>query len=413
MTFVQRFTPFAAILCVLFNLAGCGEKNAAALAPGGGTPPPPEVSVVTIALERIVMTTELPGRLEATRVAQVRARVPGIVLKRVFREGSEVKAGDVLFLIDPGPFQATYNSARAALAKAEANLAQASLKVQRYRPLVDTNAISKQEFDDALTSQKQAEADVASAKAAQETARLNLGYATVNAPISGRIGRAQVTEGALVGQGEATPLAMIQQLDPIYVNLTQSSSELLQLQRAMASGQLKSVGKDQAKATLLTDDGRPYPQSGKLLFSDVAVDESSGAVALRAEFPNPDRMLLPGMYVRARLEQAVSENAITVPQQAVLRDPSGASVLLVGADGKVTPQQVKADTTQGNSWIVSEGLKPGDRVIVEGFQKVKPGATVKPVPWKGAAANTTTASQTNAPTANASAPQAAQKPTAK
>lgn len=363
--------------------------------------PPPEVSIITIAPERIVMTTELPGRLEATRIAQVRARVPGIVLKRVFREGSEVKAGDVLYRIDPGPFQATFNSTQAAVAKAEANLAQANLKAQRYKPLVETNAISKQEYDDAQTAQKQAAADLASAKAAQETARLNLGYATVTAPISGRIGRAQVTEGALVGQGEATPLASIQQLDPIYVNLTQSSSELLQLQRAMASGRLKSVGKDKARVTLVTEDGRPYPHAGKLLFSDVAVDESTGAINLRAEFPNPDRMLLPGMYVRARLEQAVSENAIMVPQQAVQRDPTGASVLLVGQDGKVTPQPVKADSAQGNAWIISEGLKAGDRVIVEGFQKAKPGTIVKPVPWKAAAP------------ANANAaPQADQKPKA-
>jgi len=345
--------------------------------------PPPEVAVVTVEPQRIVVTTELPGRIEATRVAQVRARVPGIVQKRVFQEGSEVKAGDVLFRIDPAPFQATFSSAQAAVAKAEANLAQANLKVQRYKPLVETNAISKQEYDDALTAQKQATAELASARAAQETARLNLGYATVTAPISGRIGRAQVTEGALVGQGEATPLATVQQLDPVYVNLTQSSAELLQLRRALASGRLKSVGKDKAKVTLVTEDGRAYPHEGKLLFSDVAVDESTGAVTLRAEFPNPDRMLLPGLYVRARLEQAVSENAITVPQQAVQRDASGASVLLVGADGKVALQQVKADSSQGDKWVISEGLKPGDKVIAEGFQKAKPGAMVKPVPWNG------------------------------
>jgi membrane fusion protein, multidrug efflux system len=381
---IRHVPRIAATVWVLSVLAGCGDKMPNTQAQGAGMPPP-EVAIVTVTPERVVMSTELPGRLEATRVAQVRARVPGIVLKRVFREGSEVKAGEVLFRIDAGPFQASYNSAEAALAKAEANLAQANLKVQRYKPLVETNAISKQEYDDALTAQKQAAADVASAKATQETARLNLGYATVTAPISGRIGRAQVTEGALVGQGEATPLASIQQLDPIYVNLSQSATELLQLQRAMAAGQLKSVGKGQAKVTLVTEDGRPYPHSGKLLFSDVAVDESSGAVALRAEFPNPDRLLLPGMYVRARLEQAVSENAITIPQQAVQRDPSGASVLLVGADSKVTLKTIKADSAQGNAWIVSEGLKAGDRVIVEGFQKVKPGAPVKPVAWKDAA----------------------------
>jgi len=381
MTYLRQLPCVLALVGALSALSGCGEKSANAQTPGGGMPPP-EVSVVTVAPHRLVMTTELPGRVEATRVAQVRARVPGIVLKRVFREGTEVKAGDVLFRIDPAPYQATFNSTVAAVAKAEANLAQANLKVQRYKPLVETNAISKQEYDDALTSQKQATADLATAKATQETARLNLGYATVHAPISGRIGRALVTEGALVGQGEATPLAVIQQLDPVFVNLTQSSTELLQLRRAMANGQLKRVGKDEAKVTLVGEDGRPYPHAGKLLFSDVAVDESSGAVTLRAEFPNPDRMLLPGMYVRAQLEQAVTENAITVPQQAVMRDMTGATVMVVGADGKVAPRSIKTERSQGDSWVVSEGLKEGDRVIVEGLQKVKPGAPVKAVPWK-------------------------------
>lgn len=409
MTSVRRITPIAALVLSLFSLSGCGEKQASAQAPGGGMPPP-EVSVVTVASERIALTTELPGRLEATRVAQVRARVPGIVTKRVFREGSEVKAGDVLFQIDPAPFKATYNSAEASLARAEANLAQANLKVQRFKPLVETNAISKQEYDDALTAQKQATADVATAKATLETARLNLGYATVNAPISGRIGRALVTEGALVGQGEATPLALVQQLDPIYVNVTQSATEALELQRAMASGKLKKVGKDEAKVTLVTEDGRAYPHPGKLLFSDLSVDPSTGAITLRAEVPNPDRFLLPGMYVRARVEQAVNEQAIMVPQQAVQRDANGSSVLVVGDDGKVAVRPVKADTAQGNSWIVSEGLKGGERVIVEGFQKVQPGAPVKTVAWKSAPGNTTTSPAPASGTAPGGQAQAAEKP---
>jgi membrane fusion protein (multidrug efflux system) len=383
---VRHVPAIAGAVFMLSLLAGCGDKIPSAQAQGAGMPPP-EVAVVTVAPERIAMTTDLPGRLEATRIAQVRARVPGIVTKRVFREGSDVKAGDVLFRIDAAPFQAAYNSAQAALARAEANLAQANLKVQRYKPLVETNAISKQEYDDALTAQKQTAADVDGAKAARETARLNLGYATVTSPISGRVGRALVTEGALVGQGEATPLALVQQLNPIYVNVTQSSTEVLQLQRAMANGQLKSVGKGQAKVTLLMEDGSAYPHPGKLLFSDLTVDQSSGAITLRAEVPNPDRILLPGMYARARIEQAVNDRAITVPQQAVQRDPAGASVMLVGADGKVAVQPVKADAAQGDVWIVSEGLKAGDRVIVEGFQKVRPGAVVKPVPWKQAAAS--------------------------
>jgi membrane fusion protein (multidrug efflux system) len=386
MSSVHRFTTIAVLLSLLFSLTACGEKNAVAQVPGGGMPPP-EVAVITVAPQRLAMTTELPGRLEALRVAQVRARVPGIVTKRVFREGSDVKAGDVLFRIDPAQFEATHNSAQAALARAEANLAQANLKVQRYKPLVETNAISKQEYDDALTGQKQAAADVASAKASRATARLNLGYATVNAPISGRIGRALVTEGALVGQGEATPLAVVQQLDPIYVNVTQSANEALQLRRAMASGQLQQVGKGEAKVTLVTEDGQVYPHAGKLLFSDMTVDQSTGAITLRAEVPNPDRFLLPGMYVRARVEQAVNEQAITVPQQAVQREATGASVLVVGPDGKVAVRPVKADRAQGNAWIVSEGLKAGEQVIVEGFQKVQPGATVKPVAWKAPAAS--------------------------
>lgn len=383
-------------------LASCGDKNSNAQAPAGGGMPPPEVSVVTAQPQRVLVSTELPGRIEATRMAQVRARVPGIVQKRVFREGSDVKAGDVLFRIDPAPYQATYNSAEANVAKAEANLAQANLKAQRYKPLVETNAISKQEYDDALTAQKQANAELATAKAAQQTARLNLGYATVNAPISGRIGRALVTEGALVGQGEATPLATIQQLDPIYVNLTQSSSELLALRRALAEGKLKTVGKDQAKVTVVMEDGSVYSHTGKLLFSDVSVDESSGAVTLRAEVPNPDRVLLPGMYVRARLEQAVNEDAITVPQQAVMRSPDGAAVYVVGEDGKVAPRPVKTGTVQGDQWVISEGLKAGDRVIVEGVQKVRPGAPVKAVPWKQAAPAGAAAPQ-NPPAGNAAA----------
>ena len=389
------------ILFLLATIAACGDKpaNGAASAPGAGpdagsgagpgagaAPPPAEVGIITVAPTRLALTTELPGRLEASRVAQVRARVPGIVLKRAFREGSEVKAGEVLFRIDPAPLQATFSGTEAAVAKAEANLAQTTLKAQRYKPLVETNAISKQEYDDALTAQKQATADLAMSRATRQSAGLNLGYATVTAPISGRIGRAQVTEGALVGQGEATPLATVQQVDPIFVNLTQSSTDLLRLKRSMASGKLQSAGENAARVTLLTEDGQVYPQSGKLLFSDLTVDESSGAVTLRAEFPNPNRTLLPGMYVRARLEQAVNEAALTVPAQAVQRTTDGASVLVVGPDNKVAARPVKADTMQGNVWIVSAGLKPGDRVIVEGVQKAKPGATVKPVAWAGTAA---------------------------
>lgn len=387
MTSHQRIARLGVALAVLSIFAGCGEKPQAGAAPGGGMPPP-EVAVMTVAPQRLTISNELPGRLEATRVAQVRARVAGIVQKRAFREGSEVKAGELLFSIDPAPYQAALESTQAALARAEANLTQASLKLQRYKPLVEINAVSKQEYDDANAAQKQAAADVASARAARTTASLNLGYARVTAPISGRIGRALVTEGALVGQGEATQLALIQQLDPIYVNLTQSSTELQQLQRAMANGQLQNVGQGKAAITLVLEDGTPYPLPGKLLFSDLSVDESTGAVSLRAEFPNPQRTLLPGMYVRARLAQAVQEQAISVPQQAVTRSVDGASVMVVGADGKVAVRTVQTGGAQGSGWLISAGLKAGDQVVVEGLQKIKPGAAVKVVPWQPKPADT-------------------------
>jgi len=401
MSSVSRFTRLTLTVVAAAALAACGQKPNA---PAGAGMPPGEVSVVTIAPERITISNELPGRLEATRIAEVRARVAGIILKRTFREGSEVKAGEVLYRIDPATFKANYDSAQATLAKSQASLTQATLKAQRYKPLVEVNAVSKQEYDDAVASQKQAEADVAAGKAAVQTAGLSLGYATVTSPISGRIGRALVTEGALVGQGDATQLAVVQQLDPIYVNLTQSSTDLLKLQQAMSSGQLKTVGKDKAKVTLVTDDGRPYPLPGKLLFSDISVDATTGAVTIRAEFPNPNRTLLPGMYVRAQLEQAVNESAIVVPQQAVMRDLNGSSVLVVGDDNKVAARPVKTGSAQGNSWVITDGLKAGDRVIVEGLQKAKPGAPVKPVPWKGPAAD---AGATGAAPANASAAPAA------
>lgn len=379
MSLVSRFTRLTLTVAVMSAIAGCGQKpNAQA-----GGMPPGEVGVVTIAPERITISNELPGRLEATRIAEVRARVAGIVQKRTFREGSEVKAGEVLYRIDPAPFQAAFDSAQATLSRAQANLTQASLKADRYKPLVEVNAVSKQEYDDAVAAQKQAEADVASGKAAVQTAGLNLGYATVTSPISGRIGRALVTEGALVGQGDATQLAVVQQLDPIYVNLTQSSTDLLKLQQAMFAGQLKTVGQGKAKVTLITEDGRQYPQSGKLLFSDISVDATTGSVTIRAEFPNPNRTLLPGMYVRAQLEQAVNEQAIVVPQQAVMRDLNGSSVFVVGTDNKVALRPVKTGAAHGNNWIIADGLSAGDRVIVEGLQKTKPGAPVKPVPWKG------------------------------
>ncbi|NYE61321.1 membrane fusion protein (multidrug efflux system) [Duganella sp. 1224] len=374
----MRSVPRCAAVVLLTLLSACGEK-----ADSGAAPPPAVVSVVTVAPATVTLSSELPGRTEASRIAQVRARTAGIVLQRVYREGGDVKAGEVLFRIDPAQFQASYDSAQAAVAKAEANLAQADLKVKRYKPLLAAQAVSQQEYDDAVTAQKQAAADLATSKAARTNAGLTLGYATVTAPISGRVSRALVTEGALVGQGEATPMATVQQLDPIYVTITQSSADVLKLQRALAAGKLKSAGKDQARVTLVTEDGQTYPHAGRLLFSDVTVDESTGSVSMRAEFPNPQRVLLPGMYVRARLEQAVNDAAITVPQQAIVRTNEGSSVLIVGADNKVISQPVVANANDGNNWVVSSGLKGGERIVVEGFQKAKPGATVTPQPWKG------------------------------
>jgi len=402
MSSLPRLTTLGAAIIVLFAVAACGKSNQQASAP-----PPTEVSVITVKQGPLGVTNELPGRLESTRIAEIRARVPGIVLKRTFREGSDIKAGATLFLIDPAQFKATYNSANAAVARAEATLLQAELKENRYKPLVATNAISKQEYDDVIATLKQAEADLAASKAARETARLSLDYATVTSSISGRIGRALVTEGALVGQNEATPLAIVQQIDPIYVNMTQSSTEILRLQRAMASGKLKSAGKGQVKVTLITEDGQEYAQSGKLLFSDLTVDESSGAVTLRAEFPNPDRQLLPGMYVRARVEQAINENAITVPQQAITRTPDGSAVMVVSAESKVVSRPVKTGAASGDSWVINDGLKEGDQVIVEGLQKVQPGATVKAVQWKKAApADATAPANAVKPADAASAPAA-------
>jgi membrane fusion protein (multidrug efflux system) len=399
-----EYVPLAAVLAATIYLSGCGDQIGSAHAQNPGNVPPPEVSVVTASPERLTVINELPGRLEAARVAEVRARVAGIVTKRVFREGAEVKDGDVLFRIDPAPFEAAVNSAQATLARAEANLAQATTTIQRYKPLVETNAISKQEFDNALAMQKQALADVQGAKAALVAARLNQGYATVNAPISGRIGRALVTEGALVGQGTATPLATIQQLDPIYVNITQSASEALKMRRAMNAGQLQKTGKDEAKVTIVMEDGEAYSQPGKLLFSDQTVEPSTGAITLRAIVPNPDRFLLPGMYVRARVEQAVRENTITLPQQAVQRMPNGTTVMVVRADGKVAAVPVKADSALGDRWVISEGLKGGEQVIVEGFQKTQPGALAKAVPWKPASAQSTQQPHAQAP-AQAVGPQ--------
>ncbi|MFJ9992064.1 efflux RND transporter periplasmic adaptor subunit [Pseudomonas putida] len=363
-----------AILAMLtLALTGCNdapEQDAQA--------PAPQVRVETVQLQALAISTELSGRILAPRTAEVRARVAGVVLKRVYREGSDVKQGEVLFLIDPAPFKADHDSARAALAKAEATLYQARLQEQRYRELVDDKAVSRQEYDNARAAFLQADAQVAEARAALERARLNLGYATVTAPISGRIGRALVTEGALVGQNETTALAVIQQLDPIHADVTQSTRDLNALRRAMRAGELQQVGQDQARATLIQDDGSAYPLPGKLLFSDISVDPSTNQITLRSEFPNPDLDLLPGSYVRVRLEQALQPKGISVPQRAILRDSAGVpKVLVVDAQQRIEERQVVLGSAQGDRWIVSEGLAPGEQVVVEGLQHVKVGDQVR------------------------------------
>ena len=380
---------FAVALTALF--AGCGQKPGGA---GASQMPPPEVGVVTIAPEPVALTTELPGRIDPVRVAQVRARVDGIVLHREFHQGDEVKAGEELFQIDPAPFQAAYDSAKAALAKAAANQKQAQALADRYQPLVGINAVSKQDYDNAVSAAAQAQADVLAAQAALETATINLGYTKVTSPIDGRIGAALVTEGALVSQSAATEMALVTQLDPIYCDFTESSTELLRLRRELDSGALKSAAPGEAKVTLLLDDGTAYPEPGKLLFADVTVDPSSGMVTLRAEFPNPKHLLLPGLFARGRLEQAVDTQAITVLQRGVSVGAGGiATVLVVGADDKVEPKVIQLGQAVGNKWIVTDGLKAGEKVIVEGLQKVRPGMAVKPVPFHPASDNTAAATR--------------------
>lgn len=396
--------PLAAIL------VACGAKDTPPAAGGGaGGPPPATVGVVTVASQSVALQTELPGRVSAARVAQVRARVNGVVQQRLFREGSEVHAGQLLYQIDPAPYKAALESAQASLAKAQANLAHTTAQVERNKPLVDANAISKQDFTALVTAQKQAEADVAAGKAAVQTAQINLDYAAVSAPISGRIGQALVTEGALVSAAEATQLALIQQTGTVYVNFTQSSADVLRLRKAIASKQLRASGDGSVPVRIVLEDGTELPKPGKLLFTDLTVDATSGQITLRAEVPNTDGLLLPGQYVRVRLSQAELPSGMLLPQQAVTRSNQGDTVLVVGADGKPTPRPVKVGNAQGGQWVILGGLQPGEQVIVDGFQKMMvPGAPVKTVPWTpGGAPAGAAAGAASAPAAQASAPAAA------
>ncbi len=383
----RRRARLAAALALAALLAACGAKTeGGAAGPGAAASgPPPEVGVVTVQTRAVGLVTELPGRLEASRVAQVRARAAGILQKRLFTEGSDVKAGQRLFQIDPTSLQSVVAGAQASLARAQANVTQAAAQAERYKPLLEANAISKQDYINAVAAQKTAEADVALARANLQTGQINLGYASVTAPISGRIGRALVTEGALVGQGEATQLAVIQQIHPMYVNFTQSTTDVLALRRAVASGKFKRAGgSDSGEVRIVLEDGSVYPQTGKLLFSDLSVDPTSGQITLRAEVPNPAGVLLPGMYVRVRIEQAETPSGIVVPQQAVQRGSMGDSVMVVGADSTVAPRPVKVGAAQGGDWVILDGLKSGETVMIDGFQKLRGNAPVKPVPWQRA-----------------------------
>lgn len=360
-------------------LAACGKQKGAGGAMQGGTP---EVSVMVVKPERVALTTELAGRTSAYFVAEVRPQVGGIIQKRLFTEGSDVKAGEALYQIDPAMYQAAYAGAKANLGRSEANIISVRLKAERYKELVDINAVSRQEYDDASAALKQAEADVEAGKAALEIARINLAYSTVTAPISGRIGRSSVTVGALVSASQATALATIQQLDQVYVDVTRSSAEMMLLKQALASGRLRSAGAGQSRVRLLLENGAPYPLEGSLKFSEVTVDQTTGSITLRTVFPNPKHTLLPGMYVRAIIEEGVNDQAILVPQQGVTRNGKGdPTALVVDGSDKVELRVLRVERSIGDKWLVSDGLKTGDRVILEGLQKVRPGIQVKAVPF--------------------------------
>lgn len=381
----NRLTLSFASLCFLWvalTLSSCDRPKEGAAPPHGAGAPAPEVSVLTIQPERVAVTTELSGRVSAFLVAEVRPQVGGIIQKMLFTEGSEVSEGDVLYQIDPSLFKAALDSAQAALAHAEATLPSALAKAERYKELVEANAISKQEYDDADASAKKARADVISAKAEVDRAKINLAYTKVKAPISGRIGKSSVTTGALVTGFQPVALATIQKLDPVYVDVTQSSTSMLHLKRSMEKGLIKKVADNQASVKLILEDGSAYDQEGVLKFSDVTVDEGTGSVILRSVFSNPDLMLLPGMFVRALVEEGINDQAILVPQRGMTRNAKGIpTATIVNAQGIVEVREIQIDRALGNRWLISGGLVPGDQVIMEGLQKVRPGSPAKTVPF--------------------------------
>jgi membrane fusion protein (multidrug efflux system) len=372
---LRAAVSWLSVIVATAAVMACGDSKAP-----DSARPAPQVTVLTLKPQNFVIKTILPGRTAPTLIAEVRPQVTGIVQSRIFTEGAEVKAGSLLYRLDPATYQAAYDSARAAVAKAEASVQTARRNVERNKELVAIKFVSQQAYDDAVTTLRQSEADLAAAKAAAEAARINLAYTSVMAPIGGRIGKSTVTPGALVTANQPTPLVTIQQMNPMYVDITQSSTEALRLRRAMASGELKRAREDAARVTLQLEDGTNYAHEGILQFSDVTVDASTGAITLRALFPNPEGILLPNLYVRATLEEGLRENAILVPQQAVTRDPKGQAIaMVVGPEGKVEARPLKTTRTVGSDWLVDSGLRAGDRVIVEGLLRARPGAAVQPV----------------------------------
>ncbi|HEU6435963.1 MAG TPA: efflux RND transporter periplasmic adaptor subunit [Nitratidesulfovibrio sp.] len=360
------------LVLLVTTLAGCGQDK-----PAAAPTPSPEVSVFVVRPRPVTLSTVLPGRISALLVSEVRPQVGGIIQKRLFREGADVKEGEALYQIDPATYQTAYDSARAALAKAEAVVEPARLKAERYADLVKTNGVSRQDNDDAQAAHRQSVAEVAAARAALEAARINLGYTRITAPVSGRIGRSAVTPGALVTANQVEALATVQKIDQVYVDVTQSTGDMLRLRRALADGRLRKASADTAKVRLLFEDGSAYPQEGALQFSDITVDPNTSVVTLRAQFPNPNRELLPGLYVRAVLEEGMNDRAILVPQAAVNRDPKGNPlVMLVGPGDAVESRSIVVDRAIDGDWLVREGLDEGDRVIVEGLQKARPGVKV-------------------------------------
>lgn len=368
----KRYKGLIAIMLIALAYGGCSR-----------TPPsfqggPPEVAVLKVVSQQVILTTELPGRVSAYRIAEVRPQVSGIIQKRLFTEGSNVKAGDVLYQIDPAPFQAAYDNAVSALERSKANLPAIKQRYERYRELINQKAISQQEFDDVTAAYKQAEADINYWKAAVETARINLGYTKVVAPISGRIGKTNVTEGALVTANQPMALTTIQQLDPVYVDIPQSTVELMDLRKRLEEGKINYLAGDQSKVKLALEDGTIYPKEGTIQFRDVTVDPTTGSVIIRAIFPNVNEKLLPGMFVRAIVKEGVNKNAILIPQESVQRDPKGNPyVFIIDKESKVQIRPVVLDRAMGNKWLISKGIAPGEQVVVEGIQRLRPGVPVK------------------------------------